>query len=77
MITTRLMEQVGEFARLVNHLHGSKKKRQDEDTQDIELEIGDILFTLACYANSHDIDLDDAFQKSIDKVTKRDKDRFD
>jgi NTP pyrophosphatase (non-canonical NTP hydrolase) len=76
VINARLMEEVGELARLINHLYGSMKKKPDEAKQDLELEIGDILYTLACFANSHDIDLDDAFHKSIDKVTNRDKDRF-
>jgi len=76
VINARLMEEVGEFARLINHLYGSKKKKPDEAKQDLELEIGDILYTLACFANSHNIDLDDAFQKSIDKVINRDKDQF-
>jgi NTP pyrophosphatase (non-canonical NTP hydrolase) len=76
-IIARLAEEVGEFARIVNHIYGAKKKRPDEAKQDLEEEIGDILFTLACFANSHDIDLDDAFDKSLDKVMNRDKDRFD
>jgi len=70
------MEETGELARLINHLYVSKEKKPSEAKQDLELEIGDILFTLACFANSHDIDLDDAFDKSLDKVTDRDKDRF-
>lgn len=76
VINARLMEEVGELSRLINHLYGSKKKRPDEAKQDLELEIGDILYTLACLANTHDIDLDDAFQENIDKVTNRDEDRF-
>ena len=67
---------MGELARLINHDYGPKKKKADEAGQKIEEEIGDILYTLACLANSHDIDLDQALQKSIDKVELRDKDRF-
>ena len=75
-ILARLVEEVGELARLINHDYGPKKKKADEAGQKIEEEIGDILYTLACLANSHDIDLDQALQKSIDKVELRDKDRF-
>ena len=39
-------------------------------------EVGDILYTLACFANTHDIDLDAALKRSLDKVAVRDKDRF-
>ncbi|MDB5194982.1 MAG: hypothetical protein JWO84_166 [Parcubacteria group bacterium] len=75
-ITTRLFEEGGEFARLVNHVYGPKKKKLDEQKQDMEEEIGDIIYTLICFANSHDIKLDDAIRKSLDKVTSRDKDRY-
>jgi len=36
-----------------------------------------LLFTLICFANAHDIDLDKAIESSIKKVTYRDADRFD
>jgi NTP pyrophosphatase (non-canonical NTP hydrolase) len=75
-ILTRLMEETGEFARLVNHVHGPKKKKQEEVDQDMEEEIGDILYTLICFANSHTISLDKAIRKSFDKVMTRDKNRF-
>jgi NTP pyrophosphatase (non-canonical NTP hydrolase) len=73
---TRLVEEVGELARLINHEHGPKKKKTDEGDQSIEGEIGDILYSLACLANIHDINLDQALQKSINKVETRDKNRF-
>lgn len=75
-ITARLFEEGGEFARLVNHVYGPKKKKLEEHAQDMEEEIGDIIYTLACFANAHGIDLDKALQKSIDKVIVRDKDRY-
>ncbi|OGZ96517.1 MAG: hypothetical protein A2847_02510 [Candidatus Sungbacteria bacterium RIFCSPHIGHO2_01_FULL_50_25] len=75
-ILARLMEETGEFARLVNHLYGDKPKRDDEKEQDLEEEMGDILYTLMCFANSKGIDLDKAIQKTFDKVMSRDKDRY-
>ncbi len=75
-ILARLMEECGEFARIVNHLHGPKKKRKDELEQDIEEEIGDIIYTLICYANSNNLDLDRAIRKSFNKVIVRDKNRY-
>jgi NTP pyrophosphatase (non-canonical NTP hydrolase) len=75
-ILARLVEEVGEFARLVNHMHGDKKKKDSETEQRMEEEIGDILYTLICYANSNNIDLDQAIEKSFDKVMKRDLKRF-
>lgn len=75
-ITARLFEEGGEFARLVNHVYGPKKKRLDEHKQNMEEEIGDIIYTLICFANSQNISLDDAIRKSLDKVVKRDKGRY-
>ena len=75
-ILARLVEEVGEFARLVNHEYGPKKKKNEERTQEFQDEIGDILYTLVCFANTHNIDLDAALKGSLDKVTSRDKDRF-
>lgn len=75
-ILVRLMEECGELARLVNHVWGPKKKKLSEAEQDLEEEVGDILYTLICFANSNNISLDKAIRKSLDKSTKRDKGRF-
>lgn len=75
-ILARVTEEVGELARLINHAHGPKPKKSDEAEQDFADEIGDILYALACLANTKGIDLDQALQDSISKVESRDKDRF-
>lgn len=75
-ILARLIEEVGELARLVNHLYGPKKKKANEKEQNVEEEIGDIIYTLICYANANNINLDRAIEKSISKVMLRDKNRF-
>jgi len=75
-ILARLFEEGGEFARLVNHLYGDKKKKDTEKEQELEEEMGDIIYTLMCFANSNGINMDRALRKSFDKMTTRDKDRF-
>ncbi|PIR04815.1 MAG: nucleotide pyrophosphohydrolase [Candidatus Liptonbacteria bacterium CG11_big_fil_rev_8_21_14_0_20_35_14] len=75
-ILARLFEECGEFAREVNHKDGEKKKKETEKNSSIEDEIGDIIFTLICFANSNNINLDDCFKKSFTKVQARDKNRF-
>lgn len=75
-ILARLYEECGEFARLVNHLYGDKPKKSNEKEQELEEEIGDIIYTLICFANLNKIDLDKAIRKSFDKVIKRDKNRY-
>jgi NTP pyrophosphatase (non-canonical NTP hydrolase) len=75
-ICAQLQEEVGEIAREVSHIHGYKKKKEGEKTDGLECEIGDALFALCCLANSHDIDLDKAFEKSMTKKNTRDLNRF-
>lgn len=75
-ILARLTEETGEVARLLNHLYGHKPKKTTEEKQNLEEEIGDVIYTLICLANSQGINLDKAIKKSLDKVKTRDKDRF-
>lgn len=72
----RLAEEVGELARLLNHLHGPKRKKGIEDEQELALELGDILFVLAVLANQHDLDLSDAFRRTLAKYGERDAGRW-
>ena len=76
-ILVRLMEETGELAREINHLYGPKKKKSTEEVREMEDEIGDVIFTLACLANSKGIDLDKAFQRVMDKHHGRDNSRFE
>ncbi|WP_337020375.1 nucleotide pyrophosphohydrolase [Oceanobacillus massiliensis] len=75
-LMARITEEVGELAREVNHYHGEKPKKATEKDKTIEEELGDILFVLACFANSLDIDLSEAFDIAIKKIETRDKDRW-
>ena len=72
----RLSEEVGELAREVNHRYGPKPKKPDEADNSIELELGDILFILVCFANSLGIDLAEAHDKVLNKFNTRDADRW-
>lgn len=76
-ILARLTEEVGELAREINHRFGPKKKKPTEETKEIGEEMADIIFTLACLANSLGIDLDKHFQNVMDKCYGRDKDRYE
>lgn len=72
----RLTEEVGEFAREVNHRFGPKKRKNDEQDRQLSDEMGDILFTLMVMANSLDIDLDDVMNSTLNKVVRRDSSRW-
>ena len=75
-ILARLIEEVGELAREVNHRFGAKPKRDDEDPRELELEIADVLFVLLCLANERGIDLDAAFERVMAKYEERDAGRW-
>ena len=53
----RMTEELGEVARLVNHLYGEKPKKADEPEQDLGLELADLLYTMICLANDQKVDL--------------------
>lgn len=75
-LIARLSEEVGELAREINHTYGEKPKKPTEEEKSIEEEIGDILFVLACFTNSLQLDLSKAFHESMSKFKTRDKDRW-
>ncbi|WP_227936213.1 nucleotide pyrophosphohydrolase [Alkalihalobacillus deserti] len=72
----RMSEEVGELAREVNHFYGEKPKKSEEEANTMEQEMGDILFVLICFANSLNIDLEEAFDLVMKKFEVRDKDRW-
>jgi NTP pyrophosphatase (non-canonical NTP hydrolase) len=72
----RLTEEVGEFAREVNHRFGQKTKKPDEPDTDLGMEMADVLFVLICMANREGINLDEAFDRMMAKVEHRDGDRW-
>ncbi|NJD11090.1 MAG: nucleotide pyrophosphohydrolase [Gemmatimonadetes bacterium] len=72
----RLIEEVGELARELNHRYGHKPKRPDEPEQDLALELADILFVLLAIANEQGVDLQDALDRVLAKYETRDRDRW-
>ena len=71
-----LMEEVGEFARIMARVHGEQSFKKPEEKQQWKVkaadELADVMFVLTCLANQHDIDLAKALQKNLRKKTKRD-----
>ena len=72
----RLMEEVGELARLVNHRFGTKPKKPGEAEQELAEELADVLFVIVCMANEQEIDLGEAFDRVLEKYRSRDGDRW-
>ena len=75
-ILARLVEEVGELSREINHLFGSKPKRDDEPAAELELEIADVLFVVISLANQQGIDLERAFARVMEKYEQRDVGRW-
>ena len=73
--TAILMEEVGELARIMARQYGEQSFKENERDLDLGEEMADILFVLICLANQTDIKLEDAFKKSMEKKTQRDKER--
>jgi NTP pyrophosphatase (non-canonical NTP hydrolase) len=72
----RLIEEVGEVARVVNDRYGYKPKKADEPPQELTLELGDVLFTLIALANATGVDLDAGFDAVLEKYRQRDGGRY-
>lgn len=72
----RLIEEVGELAREMNHRFGHKTKKDDEPDQDLAIELADILFVILVIANEQGIDLDDALEQVLAKYRDRDSERW-
>ncbi|MDE5411901.1 nucleotide pyrophosphohydrolase [Alkalihalobacterium chitinilyticum] len=72
----RMTEELGELAREVNHHYGEKPKKDSEDERSMEQEMGDLFFVLICFANSLNINLDDALELVMEKFKTRDANRW-
>jgi len=74
----RLTEEVGELARILNHLYGDKPKKPNDELAEMADEIADIIFCVLALANSQGItNLDDAMKRAINKLDERDHDRYE
>lgn len=75
-ILARITEEVGEVARLLNHMYGDKPKKLTEARQELDEEIADVMYALICLANREGVDLDKAMYKVLTKAKTRDNHRF-
>ena len=77
--TLLLMEEVGEFSRLIARKYGEQSIKtsmtDDEIKNAIGDELGDVIFVLICLANQMEMNIEDIMKKNIDKKTLRDNHR--
>lgn len=75
-INAQITEEHGELSRILNNLYGGRVKKLEDPEGEIGSEICDMMFALVCLANSHNIDLEQAWKQTISTRCERDKDRY-
>lgn len=71
----QLTEEVGEVARIIARRYGEQSEKESDKDKDLGEELADVIFVAVCLANQTGVDLEEAFQKRMEKKTKRDHDR--
>ena len=69
-----LTEEVGELARIMARKYGDQSFKAGEK-ENLADEMADVLWVLVCLANQTGVNLTEALRKSIEKKTRRDKER--
>ncbi len=71
----QLTEEVGEVARIIARRYGEQSEKESDKYADLGEELADVVFVVLCLANQTGINLEEAFQKKLDKKSARDHDR--
>ena len=66
-----LTEEVGELARVISRKYGDQSFK-DGESQDPADEMADVLWVLLCLANQTGVNLTEAFERNMEKKTRRD-----
>lgn len=69
-----LTEEVGELARVIARTYGEQSFKPGEKAN-LGEEMADVLWVLLCLANQTGVDLTEELRKSLEKKTRRDKER--
>jgi NTP pyrophosphatase (non-canonical NTP hydrolase) len=69
-----LTEETGEVARIMARTYGDQSFKPGEKSE-LSDELADVLWVLMAIANQTGVDLTAAFERNIEKKTKRDKER--
>ena len=76
-----LTEEVGELARVISRRYGEQSwktgdpRNEDNGKAALGEEMADVLWVLLCLANQTGVDLTEELKRSVEKKTKRDKER--
>ena len=69
-----LTEEVGEVARIMSRQYGEQSFKAEEHKK-LGQELADVFFVLICIANQTGVNLQNEFQKNLEKKAKRDHNR--
>jgi len=70
-----LTEEVGELARIMARTYGDQSFKKSDLNKNMADEMADVLWVLICLANQTGVNLTEAFQKNMEKKTRRDAER--
>ena len=70
-----LTEEVGELARIMARKYGDQSFKKSDEKYNLADEMADIFWVLICLANQTGVDLNEAFQKNMQKKSSRDRER--
>jgi NTP pyrophosphatase (non-canonical NTP hydrolase) len=71
----QLTEEVGEVARIIARRYGEQSEKETDKHKDLGEELADVVFVVLCLANQTGVNLQEAFDKKLEKKTRRDHDR--
>src|SRR5690606_9231535 len=71
----QLTEEVGEDARIIARRHEEQSEKESNKIKDFGEKLADVMFLVLCLENKTVFVLQHAFNKKIEKKTKRDHDR--
>jgi NTP pyrophosphatase (non-canonical NTP hydrolase) len=71
----QLTEEVGEVARIIARRYGEQSEKESDKDKDLGEELADVIFVVLCLGNQTGVDLQEAFDKRMDKKAIRDHDR--
>jgi len=70
-----LTEEVGEVARIMARSYGEQSEKASDAGKDLGEELADVIFVAIAIANQTGVDLQQAWEKKMQKRTRRDKER--
>ena len=69
----QLTEEVGEVARIIARRYGEQSEKESDKEKDLGEELADVIFVALCLANQTGVDIQEAFDRKLQKKTDRDR----